>query len=327
MAAGDNTDFKIYEPEFYGGMFEAVDQVTAGFNAASAGAIRLVARNLKGHYEKESFLKEISNLITRRDIDSISAPGDLPMTQDEFVSVKINRKIGPVAQTLDAWRKIGSTGAEMSFQLGRAVGERKIKDYINTAILCAETAIQGQTALNTDKSAASPTTLTHGYLVTALSKMGDAGSDVVVWVMHSKPYYDLIGQAITDKIFGVANVTIMAGNVATLGRPTLVIDAPALTDANGSAADTYNVLGLVPGAATVTESEQQEIVSDLVTGLENLVMRVQGEYAFNVGVKGFAYDYGNGGKNPTDATLGTTSNWDKKATSDKHLAGVRLVVK
>lgn len=327
MAAGKYSDFKIYEQEFYGGMFEAVDQVTNAFNGASAGAIRLVARQLKGHYEKESFLEEISGLISRRDITSVASAADTPMTMDEFIAVKVNRKIGPVAQTLDAWRKLGTDPREMSFQLGRAIGDRKIKDYVNTALLCVETGIQAVSALNTDKTAASPATLTHGYLVTALSTMGDNASNVVAWAMHSKPYFDLVGQAITDKIFGVANVTIMAGNVATLGRPTIVIDSPSLTDANGSAADTYNVLGLVPGAVTVTESEQQEIFSDVVTGLENIVMRVQGEYAFNVGVKGMKWDVTNGGANPTDAALGTTTNWDQAATSAKHCAGVRLVVK
>lgn len=326
MAIGKASDFKVYEPEFYGGMTEAVAQFTAAFNGASQNAIRLVARELKGHYEKESFLEDISGLITRRDITAVTTATDTAMTQDEFVSVKINRKIGPVAQTIDAWRKIGADAREMSFKLGQMIGERQMKDYLNTGLIGVEAALEGQTALVTDKTGASPDTLTHGHLVSALAKMGDNAGAVVAWVMHSKPYFDLVGQAITDKIFGVANVTIIGGNVATLGRPTIITDAPALTDANGSAADSYNVLGLVAGGLTVTESEGREIVSEVVTGLENLVLRVQGEYAFNVGCKGFKWDVTNGGANPSDSTLGTTTNWDKAATSDKHLAGVRLVV-
>jgi hypothetical protein len=323
MAIGKASDFKIYEEEFYGGMFEAVAQTTQAFNGASAGAMRLVARELKGLYEKESFLADISGLISRRDTTSVSSATDLAMTQGEFISVKVNRKIGPVAQTLDAWRKIGADQREMSFKLGQAIGERQAADYVNTAILAAETALAGQT--NLVHTIGSSGTMTHGALVSGMAKMGDASSSIVAWVMHSKPFHDLIGQSITDKIFGVANVAIYSGTVATLGKPTIVVDAPALYDANGSLTDTYNTLGLVAGGVTVTESEQREIVSEVVTGLENLVMRVQGEYAFNVGVKGFKWDVTNGGANPTDSAIGTTTNWDKAATSDKHLAGVRIV--
>ena len=326
MAIGKASDFKIYEPEFYGGMAEGIAQNVQAFNAASAGAIRLVARSLKGHYEKESFMKAISGLVSRRDITSVAAATDLAMTQGEFVSVKVNRKLGPAAQTLDAFRKLGTSPQEMSFVLGRMVGELKLKDYINTAILAVETAIDGQAALKVDKSAASPTTLAHQWLVSAMALMGDQAQQIRAWVMHSKPFFDLVGQGITDKITNVADVIIFGGGPGSLGKPIIVTDAPALWDLNGSAADTYNVLGLVEGAVTVTESEEQEIVSEVVTGLENLVMRVQGEYAFNLSVKGFAWDVANGGANPTDGALGTTSNWDKAATEDKHLAGVRLKV-
>ena len=75
-------------------------------------------------------------------------------------------------------------------------------------------------------------------------------------------------------------------------------------------------------AGQVVESEERQVVSDLITGLENLVMRVQGEYAFNVGVKGYKW---NTTANPADAALATGANWTKVATSDKSTAGVMLI--
>jgi hypothetical protein len=41
-------------------------------------------------------------------------------------------------------------------------------------------------------------------------------------------------------------------------------------------------------------------------------------------VKGYRWDVTNGGANPDDSSLGTGSNWDRAATSDKDLAGVVL---
>ena len=96
-------------------------------------------------------------------------------------------------------------------------------------------------------------------------------------------------------------------------------------DTNGSTV-TYNVLGLVGDAVVATESEEREVVSEVITGKENLLFRVQGEYAFNLECKGMAWDITNGGANPADTAIATSTNWDKKATSDKDLPGVRIVV-
>lgn len=327
MAIGKASDFKIYDELVYGGMVETINQNLNAFNGASANAIRMIAARLKGDYAKESFYKDISGLISRRDTTSTASVTDLAMTQGEAVSVKLNRKIGPVGQTLDAFRKVAPTVSaqeEMSFKLGQMLGAKKVEDMLNTAILSVETAIQGQAALNFTITGGTKT-LSFAALVSGLAKMGDAQGRVVAWVMHSKPFFDLMQAQIADKVYGGYNLTIYNASVATLGRPVIVTDSPALTDANGSATDTYNVLGLVQDAVVVTESEEQTLASDLVTGLANLVFRVQGEYAYNVACKGFAWDTANGGANPTDATLGTTTNWDKVATSDKDLAGVRIV--
>lgn len=329
MAIGKHTDFKIYEPEFYGGMYEAISQNVNGFNGASQGAIQLIAQAQKGHFEKDSFFKTIANLITRRDIDAVTGVTDLAMPQEENIAVKVNRKIGPLAHTLDSWRKLGTDAREMSFVFGKAVGDEQTKDYINTAILSVEAAIGAVAALNVDKTAASPTTLTHSYLVDGLATFGDASNNIVAWVMHSKTYFDLVKQAISDKVFEVAGATIYGASPGTFNRPVVVIDAPALNnDVTSLSTDNdYSVLGLVNGAVQIKETEGREIVSEVVTGLENLVMRVQGEYAFNVRVKGCKWDVTNGGKNPTDAALGTGSNWDKNVTSNKAFAGFRIKVK
>jgi hypothetical protein len=190
---------------------------------------------------------------------------------------------------------------------------------VNTAIRVVEAALQGQANLVHTVGA----TITHAALVDAMAKRGDKASDISCLVMHSKPYFDLVKQAITDKIFQVANVAIYAGTVATFGKPTIVIDSPPLVDAG--APNTYNTLLLVPGAVTVKESELETVVLDgPLTGLENLIYRLQGEYAYNVECLGFKYDVAQG-VNPTDNVLGTAANWVKEATDDKALAGVRLV--
>ncbi len=326
MAIGKASDFVVYPEQFFGGVVEELQQNADGFNAASNNCIRLVTSMKKGHYENESFFKSISTLVSRRDITSVSSATDAALTQGELVRVKLNRKIGPVAQTLDAFRKISLDPAEMSFILGQQTGKAIALDYLNTALTALDAALSGVAAVNYDASSnSSPdrTTLDHTNLVRTMAKFGDASNRLVAWVMHSKPFFDLMEASVADKIFQVANVTIYSGTVATFGRPVIVTDSSAMLTTTSSGT-TYHIHGLTENAVVVEESEDRQIASDLITGLENLVMRIQGEYAFNLGIKGFAWDSANGSSNPTTSAVGTASNWDKAVTDNKQLAGVRL---
>lgn len=327
MAIGKASDFVIYDEQFFGGMIEVIEQNADAFNASSNGCLMIVPERVIGNYEKESFFKLVGSLISRRDTTSVSAATDLALTQGEHVSVKLNRKIGPVAQTLDAFRKLGMDSETASFVLGQQVGQAVAVNYINTMLEALNAAITNVgSAINFDNTAVGSGTLTHTALVEGMAKFGDNASKITCWVMHSKPWFDLMKQSIADKIFEVAGVTIYAGTVATFGRPTLVTDSDALFDDNGSATDTYNILGLVPGAGVIKESEERQIVSDIITGLENLVIRLQGEYAYNLGLKGYTWDVTNGGANPSDAAVATGTNWDKVATDNKSTAGIKVKV-
>jgi hypothetical protein len=326
MAVTTLSDFKVYEQELYSGLMESLAQNIMVFNAASRGTVVLEDRRILGNYEKRSFLKKISGVVARRAATSTRAATAKKITQDERITVKIKRRYGPVDSTIDAWKMIGQDPREFSRQLGRDLAEEKLADLVNTSLLCGETAISGQSGLNYDATGQSTKTLTHTHLVSGQAKRGDKGNEIRAWAMHSKPYYDLVKQAISDNVFEVAGATIMSGNVATFNRPTIVSDASALVDLNGSATDTYNVLGLVPGAIVCTVSEPETIVTEVITGLDNLVVRIQGEWSFNVEVLGFQWDVTDGGANPTDTKLGTTTNWDLAFTSNKQAAGIRVKV-
>ena len=330
MAIGKASDFTIYEAEFNGGQVEGLASNIDAFNAASRNSIILESPMVdRGQYHKTSFFKQ-GTWVSRRDLTSVTAATDIALTQGELIGVKVSRKFGPIAQTIDAWRKIAKDPREMSFILGQQYAQHKQQAMLDSALLAAEAAIQGQSALNYDATGQSTKTLTHGHLVSGLAKFGDRQNAVRCWVMHSKPYFNLMSQAITDKVYEVAGVTINSGTVASLGRPIVVTDLAStsggLYDLNGSLTDTYNVLGLVEGGVRARESEREDVAFELVTGLENLVYRFQAEFSYTIFIAGMKWDVGNGGANPTDANLATTTNWDAAVTSDKDKAGIRVVV-
>jgi len=173
-------------------------------------------------------------------------------------------------------------------------------------------------------------TITTAALNSGLAKFGDAFSNVKAFLMHSKVFFDLVGYQITPTSQGdnIAGVVAQGALPATFGRPIIVSDSDALIVDVGtsSVADvTYHTLGLVSGAVLAEATEEEYMTYAEVTGNENIQARLQGEYAYNVGVKGFQWDVGNGGVNPVDSALGTGSNWDKVATDKKDLAGVCII--
>jgi len=307
MAIGKASDFVIYHEQFFGGYSEALEQQSDIFNEASRGCIALRTNRLKGDYEQESFIKNISSLITRRDTTSTSAATDLAMTQGEFVGVKVMRKIGPIAQTRDAFRKIGRDPGEMSFLIGQQIGKAVSVEMANSAIRATAAAVKAfhSGGMLYDGTAGTPS---HTGLVSTLAKMGDQAQRVECWVMHSKSYFDLVKQAIADKVFEVAGVTIYSGNVATLGRPAIVIDSAPLIETGTP--DQYLIMGLVNEACVLQESEERDVVTDVITGLENIVQRIQGEFAYTITIKGCKYDIANGAANPDDTALALGTNWD-----------------
>jgi hypothetical protein len=322
MATTLASDMKIYESQFQSGLTEMLTQNTEAFNAASNGSIILRSADVKGNYEQAAFFKTIANLISRQDITSDAALTPVKMTEDENVSVKLHRK-SATDLTFKAAKMAGISFDEMVFAHGQQFAKAMIVDQLNSALQCAQAALAIQADVTNDVTGATTKSITYSNLIATLAKFGDASDKVVAWVMHSQQYFDLAQNAITANVTNIADGVIRRVDVAGLGRPILVTDSPSLI-ATADTPDSYFVLGLQAGALDVNQSESVNTVIDNVTGLEQLVVRSQSEYAYNVGVKGFKWDIANGGANPTSGTLATSSNWDKVATDKKDLAGVVL---
>jgi len=347
MAQGKRSDWAsathlpqglIYPELVHGGLVETLVQNTAAFNAASRNAIRLVSSRKRGDYAQESFWGLISSLVSRRDPNSVSAATGLVVPKAEQISIKVNRKVGPVDQTLDSFRKLGQSGDTqvLSFLLGTQIAKAIQVDQLDAALRATAAALAAQSAVTVDRSAgASPTagsTITTDALVQALAKKGDAASRVVTWVMHSKPYFDLVRSQITANIDGVSNFVVASASPVTLNRPVLITDSAGLTFVEGSTSPNstgYYTLGLDENGVVVEDTEEELFQTDIITGLENIIVRLQGEYAYNLTVKGFKYNLQTSPMsiNPTDAQIGTGSNWTKVMTSNKDLAGVVLMTK
>lgn len=314
----------VYDLEFHSALAERVTQNIDVVNANSASTIIIAPGEHRGDYKKQTFW-QYQDLIARRVDTSLSAATPSAMPNLEQVSVKVKRR-AQVDISHDALRNVESDLAAASARFGAAVAEQKIQEMLNSGLLAAEAALAGVAAVNLDITGESTKTASTSALNRVIKKFGDAGGRIRAFAMHSTPFYDVQGAILAQNTTGITDVMTITGALpAFLGRRALVTDAPALTDANGSAADTYNTLGLTEGAVILEESDREVFVYEMVTGLENLVHRFQCEYSYTITIKGFTWAPASPTRNPDAAAIGGAGNWDKIVTSDKDLAGVRLL--
>lgn len=328
MATTVRTDVQVYEEQFQGGFIETIYQNVQAFNEASRGALDMRVEELVGHYEQEAMWDEVSS-IARRDssADSSTSATSTKLTQDEFVRVKLDRRNGPYETNLDAFRKIGEDpGPMFSRIIGVQTAQAVPQEQLDRALAALEAKLDATAALEHDRTGG---TIRTQDLVDGISKRGDAAGEIAIWVMHSKPFFDLLKDQVTSSqsIFSseIFASEVFEGTPASVNRPILVTDSASLVETDGvsTGVDKYSTLGLTRGAAEIVMSEPPvAVLEGPKTGSENIFLRWQAEYSYNLGLRGCKWDTTNGGKNPTNAAVATATNWDDVVADNKGLPGV-----
>ena len=299
---------------------ETLGQMVEKFNAASNGSIRLTTDGFDGDFLQESFFQAIHTAQRRVDryaAQATAAATDL--TQLKHSSVKIAGGFGPIRFEPSQLTWLNKPTAEGIEVASRNFAEALMADQLNTAILALRSAIANQVAVTNDVSATAG--VTYAGMNNAHAKFGDRSSDIVANVMTGAVYHKFIGQNLANaaQLFQAGNVRV----IDILGKAVVVTDAPALYVA-GTPNKEY-VLGLAAGAAIVHDAG--DLISNIETknGQTRIETTMQVDYTFGLGLKGYTWDEANGGKSPSNAALGTGTNWDKVASDIKNTAGVVLV--
>ena len=301
---------------------ETLAQMVQKFNEASNGAIRLTTEGFDGDFLQESFFAAIHSAQRRVDRYAAQASASATdLTQVKHSSVKIAGGFGPIRfePSQLAWlNKPTAEGVEVA---SRNFAEAMMADQLNTAIAALVAAISNNADVTNDVSASAG--VSYIAMNEAHGKFGDHSGNLVAQVMNGTAYHKLIGLNLANaqNLFQSQNVLV----VNILGKPVVVTDAPALAAAattEPEAPAKLKVLSLAEGAATVFDGG--DVISNIETsnGQTRIETTLQVDYSFGLGLKGYTWDEANGGKSPTDAEIGTGSNWDKTATSNKHTAGV-----
>lgn len=315
------TDMVVYNQYIMEATIETVAQEIEKFNQASNGAIVLSSEGFEGDFMKSSMFGSLAS--AQRRVDRYGANGAVGATalaQVEENIVKVAGGFGPVSYTPAQLTWLQQNEAVAIEAISKSLSDAIIQDQLNTGIACAVAAISNVAGLTSDISATAG--VSHGALNTSHALFGDRSMALVAQIMSGASYHKLIGQNISnaDALFRAEGVTV----VNILNKVVVVTDAPALYVAG--LPNKAHVLSLVQGGITI--SDGSDLVTNLATtnGNEIIETTFQADYAFGVGVKGFAWDEVNGGASPLDAELATGTNWDQYVTSIKDTAGVILTV-
>lgn len=326
MAIGKASDFVVRNELFQTLFTETLAQNVDILNQDGNGVIRLVTNEREGDYDKTRFFDRPSGGVSRRDTtDTSTALTPTALTQDEVIGVKLNRKYGPYQQTRDAFKKIGGTPEDLTMILAPNMAEEAMKGMVNDAVAALVAALRNNAGVVYDYAATgSNKTIDHTALIRGRALFGDAFGRIKGWGMNGAAFHKLVEAQLSVASGNVGDFAVYEGQAGTLGLPAFVSDAPAF--ATSGTPGEYHILGLVPNAAVLTVSEAPYMATDETILKENILYAFQGEYAFNLELKGYKWDVANGGTNPSAAALATGSNWDKVVANDKDTAGIVIDV-
>jgi hypothetical protein len=298
-------------------MTEVLMQNIQNFTNGTNGAIQLDTDYIIGDFEEVSGIKEIANIVARRDPTSNGAAPIKNIDSIDQNNVKVYFGTGAVEFKLVDAERYGSNSDAFSMAIGEQVGIGLTNFMLNQMISAAVGALGSNTGIITGDGTAD---INFGILNDGLSKLGDASQSIVAWVANGNQYHKLMGDAIANyNIDSVTGGSIVEGTTASLGRPIYVTDATGLQGvAVGEA-----VLGLTVGGVRGAETSARNIFSEIVTGQENLKYRIQAESDVLLRVKGYGFT---GTANPGATDLEDPTNWGKVATSDKSTAGILVNV-
>lgn len=309
-------DLQVFNKQTYLTLTETVAQEVDKFNAASAGALVLQNTPVQGDFDIKASFKAIAGLVRRRNAYGTGAVSAKRLEQLLNASVKVAAGTPPIDYDPAQYNWVLQNPELAAYEIGQQLAKARVADMLNTGIRAAVAAVKGNTNV---VQGAGTDAASFGLLNSGSAKFGDRSSAIKAWVMHSTTMHNLFASALTntEKLFTYDGINVIRD---PFGRLFVVTDSDALVDTTGTTF--YNTLGLVENAVIVNGNDDFNSVIVPKVGYENIGATYQAEWSYNVGVLGYTWDTTNGGKSPTDTAIGTSTNWDKTASSDKDTAGV-----
>ncbi|HFN3755902.1 TPA: major capsid protein [Enterobacter hormaechei] len=289
------------------------------FNTATNGALLMGTGASLGDWVERTFWAA-QQLVRRRNAYGSGKLSPTELAQALERAIKIDGGTLPLKVTPALMDRLGKTPQEAAAVMGEQVALQMIEDYL----ACGLGAFIAATpkGLNYDFTQQSGGALPKiRNLIKASGQLGDAQNRLACWVMSGNTYNDLLAEDAFvngQNLFKFETINVIQDG---LGRRFVVTDAAAALDASvpGGAQGTekarQRVLGLMPGAVTVTTRPLQ-MYSQTILGEENVYDLMQGEYNFDLALKGHTYIGAKGSLGNGDKATSPTPKAEQNASAN-----------
>jgi len=322
----------IFRPEVCRDLFgyELSDSLQLLDGAVGTGAdspVQVIGLgNIQGRAStvQQPVLKEISNLVTSRDITSISDIDTLKLDGRNDIGVIKHLKVGPVAYTPDAAFLTKASAEAIMAEFARQAAN-KVRVAMQSSITNALYGIiSGMTAsvhtldvwATDSRTNFGPSLMTQG-----LQKMAEFDDRITFMLMRSEALQDLRDDNIGRAYAGVGDVVLKGGSPMTLGRRYGVVNESILT-ASDAGFNKYRTLFLGPGVLRV-EFSRPPVMYPPVMFVDKDTVQIQLRMDLDYTILPVGASWG-GGANPADSDLATPGNWTPTYSSHKEVHGVYL---
>lgn len=298
----------IYDEELQTAMIVSLVQNIDALNAMSAGTILMGTGDFFGNYEKETMYDRIPDLVKRRDIDSAAAVTPDVTTLVEDIAVALDYRVR-ASQSEEDFKRRGQSVDQFIQTIGSQFAEDLVKRYLNLSVGALVAAVDANlgmrdTTLNTATAGVD-------HLLKVDELFGERYGDVKAYMMNASSYHALRkDEANNYQIDRVSGLVVATGMTATMGKPVIVSNIPALTY-DDAGTQRNRIIGLNEAAITMTERGDRSTFVDRDGTGENINTKVAVDGTIKCGLKGYAYDPTTGGKSPTDAVFQTASSWNQ----------------
>ncbi len=283
-------------------------------NGNANNTILMYDQTVSGEKGLDTFWSGDVDVVDRDTSVSVNKP-ESTLGQLEQINIKVPFRSNLMTIKLEDIYKTGYTEAQYSAILGGAYADGELSYKMQAIVAAIKAAtVQAGTDNNTTATAVDIKTLN-----SLRRLMGDKSSAITTFLMPSSAYFDLSDSAITANRLGESGLVAYGEQAGTLGRSTLVSDISGLDDGTSQW-----ILALTAGAVELKNNSRPPSVISRNNGAgENHTLEWSAEGSFNLKVKGSSFV---GAANATLASLGSSVNWLKVATSHKAMAACMVKV-
>jgi len=283
-----------------------------------------------GQFVDMPYFSTVSGLISRRDLNSVSAPTDLDVSGGVDRAVILRRRAGPVKFTEDLFVR-GLRRETVEQEVGRQIGQMAAKEVRERLLSVVTTVLPSLDLPATDthihdvyQGTGTKVKLTLQSLYETRMKLNDAYNNLTTVVCHSEAFADLVTDTIGNyKVENVGGFTVVTGLPVAFGMRVVVVDDASLKVDNPGNYKRYKTLLFGPGSLGLIYHQRLRIEAERRLDYEAPYWRVLANFDFAPHV--FGMKWTSATANPDNAALTTGSNWDEAYSDHRQVLCAMLV--